>query len=55
MNHRIVHALKALRDRSGYTIHEAIDVFNERYDRLREARPNDFSVSREEYGRNVYT
>ncbi|GGV00257.1 hypothetical protein GCM10010502_63380 [Kitasatospora aureofaciens] len=40
---------------SGCTLHEAIDIFGERYEQLRCDRPDDFQVSREEYGRNVYT
>jgi ABC-type Zn2+ transport system substrate-binding protein/surface adhesin len=55
VNRRIIRALKALGDRSGYTLHEALGVFNERYNHLRQTRPNDFTVSPEEYGRNVYT
>ncbi|MFF9819006.1 hypothetical protein [Streptomyces sp. NPDC014006] len=55
LDHRIVLALKAIMDASGCTLHEAIDVFGVRYEELRHDRPDDFQVSREEYGRNVYT
>jgi hypothetical protein len=55
LQHRIVHGLKALREEFGYSIHEAIDAFSDRYERLRETRPQEFTVSREDYGKNVYT
>ncbi|MFD7982041.1 hypothetical protein ACFV4M_01500 [Kitasatospora indigofera] len=55
LDHRIVPALKAVRDASGCTLHEAIDIFGVRYEELRRDRPDDFLVSSEEYGRNVYT
>ncbi|MER7195654.1 MULTISPECIES: hypothetical protein [Streptomyces] len=55
LDHRIVLALKAIMDASGCTLHEAIDIFGVRYEELRCDRPDDFQVSREEYGRNVYT
>ncbi|MEV8096051.1 hypothetical protein [Kitasatospora sp. NPDC085879] len=55
LDHQIIRALKAIRDASGCTLHEALDVFALRYEELRRDRPDDFRVSREEYGRNVYT
>ncbi|MFJ3819261.1 hypothetical protein [Streptomyces sp. NPDC090056] len=55
LDHRIVLALKAIMDASGRTLHEAIDIFGGRYEELRRDRPDDFQVSREEYGRDVYT
>jgi hypothetical protein len=55
LDHRIALALKAIMEASGCTLHEAIDIFGERYEQLRCDRPDDFQVSREEYGRNVYT
>ncbi|MGV9786452.1 hypothetical protein [Streptomyces sp. NPDC003435] len=55
LDHRIVLALKAIMDASGRTLHEAIDIFGVRYEELRRDRPDDFQVSREEYGRDVYT
>jgi hypothetical protein len=55
LDRRIIHAIKAIRDASGCTIHEALDVFIKRYEELRRDRPGDFQLSREEYGRNVYT
>ncbi len=45
----------ALREEFGYSIPEAIDAFSERYERLRETRPEEFAVSREDYGRNFYS
>jgi hypothetical protein len=55
LNHQIILAIKAIKDASGCTLHEALDVFVQRYEELRRDRPDDFQVSREEYGRNVYT
>ncbi|MEU5161160.1 hypothetical protein AB0G74_16340 [Streptomyces sp. NPDC020875] len=55
LDHRIVLALKAIKDASGCTLHEAIDIFGVRYEELRRARPQDFQVSREEYGRGVHS
>jgi hypothetical protein len=55
VHHRILPALVALREEFGYSIPEAIDAFNERYEQLREARPQEFTVSREDYGKNFYS
>jgi hypothetical protein len=45
----------ALREEFGYSIPEALDAFNQRYEQLRETRPQEFTVSREDYGQHVYT
>jgi hypothetical protein len=55
LQHRIVQALKALREEFGYSIHEAIGAFSNRYEQLWETRPQEFTVSREDHGKNVYT
>jgi hypothetical protein len=55
LQHRIVPALVALREEFDYSIPQAIDAFNERYERLRETRPREFTVSREEYGKDFYS
>jgi hypothetical protein len=52
---RILPALMILREECGHTIHEAIDAFSVRYEELRNSRPDDFTVPREEYGKGVYT
>ncbi len=52
---RIVRALKAIRDARGCSIPQAIDVFADRYELLRRTRPNDFTLSPEEYGRGFYS
>ncbi|MEO3796641.1 hypothetical protein ABGB14_41135 [Nonomuraea sp. B10E15] len=44
-----------MRDEFGDMIHEAIDRFAERYEYLREVRPDDFTKSREEYGQGFYS
>src|SRR5689334_23282395 len=43
VSHRIVQALMAIRARDGCTLHQAMDVFNDRYFTLRESRPADFT------------
>ncbi|MFJ3231529.1 hypothetical protein [Streptomyces sp. NPDC086787] len=55
LDHRIIFALNAIREASGCTIHEAIDVFAARYEELRRNHPDDFSVGPEEYGRGFYS
>lgn len=55
LQHQIIRVLKAPRDEFGYSIHEAIDAFSSRYEQLRETRPHEFTVSREDYAKNVYT
>ncbi|MGW0859271.1 hypothetical protein [Streptomyces sp. NPDC002690] len=55
LDHRIILALTAIKDASGCSLHEAIDIFEVRYEELRLNRPDDFRVSREEYGRHVCT
>jgi hypothetical protein len=55
LSHRIVQALKALRDEFGYSIPQAIDAFDTRYKQLRGTRPDEFAVRHEDYGKNVYT
>ena len=52
---RIFPALVALREEFGYSIPEAIDAFSERYERLRETRSEEFTVSRKDYGQNFYS
>ena len=39
----------------GYSIPEAIEAFSKRYEHLRETRPYEFTVSREDYGRDFYS
>ncbi|MFJ2272249.1 hypothetical protein ACIOHO_39330 [Streptomyces sp. NPDC087849] len=55
LDHRIILAIKAIRDASGCTVHEALDVFARRHEELRRDRTGDFQLSREEYGRDIYT
>ncbi|HEY6791312.1 MAG TPA: hypothetical protein VI365_28785 [Trebonia sp.] len=55
LHHRVLPALLALREEFRYSIPEAIDAFNERYEQLRETRPQEFTVSREDYGKNFYS
>ncbi|WP_217181748.1 hypothetical protein [Streptomyces sp. AC495_CC817] len=55
LDHRIIFALKAIRETMGCTLHEAIDVFAVRYEELRRDCPDDFTVGPEEYGRGFYS
>ncbi|MFE9312667.1 hypothetical protein ACIP4X_06655 [Streptomyces sp. NPDC088817] len=55
LDHRIIFALKTIRETLGCTIPEAIDVFVVRYEELRRDRPGDFSVPPEEYGQGFYS
>jgi hypothetical protein len=55
VDHRIIFALKTIREVLDCTIHEAIDVFAVRYAELRRDRPDDFNVGPEEYGRGFYS
>ncbi|MBO2460539.1 hypothetical protein [Actinomadura violacea] len=55
MRHRIFPALTTLRQVSGYSIPEAIEKFDARYNYLRETRPDGFTVGPEEYGRHFYS
>ncbi|MBM7494351.1 hypothetical protein JOD64_005573 [Micromonospora luteifusca] len=52
---RIILAMQAIRQAEGCSLQRAIDVFAERYELLRRTRPDDFHVSRDEYGHGVYT
>jgi hypothetical protein len=52
---KIIPAMQAIRVAEQCGLREAIDLFYERYELLRETRPDDFMVSREEYGDGVYT
>ncbi|QIY96005.1 hypothetical protein HEP87_20710 [Streptomyces sp. S1D4-11] len=54
-DHRVLFAIKTIRDTLGCTIHEAIDVFAVRHEELRRDRPDDFAVGPEEYGRDFYS
>ncbi|MWA01439.1 hypothetical protein F8568_013820 [Actinomadura sp. LD22] len=55
VRHRIMSAMMILREAFGYGVREAIDAFDARYRLLRETRPDDFTVSSEEYGRHFYS
>jgi hypothetical protein len=55
LEHRIISALATIREAHGCTLHEALDTFVQRYEELRRERPDDFSLSREEYGQGFYS
>jgi hypothetical protein len=52
---KIIPAMQAIRSADQCGRREAIALFYERYELLRETRPGDFTMSREEYGEGVYT
>jgi hypothetical protein len=52
---KILSALQGIRAVQGCDLQTAIDEFVQRLDRLWETRPDDFTVSREQYGHGVYT
>ncbi|ATM24657.1 hypothetical protein SMD44_p10158 (plasmid) [Streptomyces alboflavus] len=55
LEERIIFALKTIRETRGCTLHQALDVFAQRYEELRRDRPDDFHLSREDYGRGFYS
>jgi hypothetical protein len=55
LENRIIPALRTIRDTLGCTLHQALDVFAQRYEELRRDRPDDFGLSRDEYGRGFYS
>ncbi|MFC9672666.1 hypothetical protein [Streptomyces sp. NPDC056949] len=55
LEHRIMFAIRTIRETLSCTIHEAIDVFAARYEELRRACPNAFTVGPDEYGRGFYS
>ncbi|MER7623571.1 hypothetical protein [Streptomyces sp. NPDC126503] len=52
---RVMSALMAIREASDCTLHEAIDIFAQRYEELRRDRPDDFTLRREDYGHGFYS
>lgn len=55
LERRIILALGAIRETLGCTFHQALDVFAQRYEELRRDRPDDFHVSRDDYGHGFYS
>ncbi|GLZ78416.1 hypothetical protein Afil01_32230 [Actinorhabdospora filicis] len=55
LHEQIPHALKAIMERDGCSLKDAIVVVDKRVRELRDARPGDFTVSEEDYGRDIYT
>lgn len=55
LNRRVISAMRLIMELSECSLREAIEFFDARYRELRETRPDDFTVSPEEYGRGVYT
>ena len=55
LEHRIISALATIREALGCTLHQALDVFAERYEELRRDRPDDFALGRDEYGRGFHS
>ncbi|MFC5910347.1 hypothetical protein [Streptacidiphilus monticola] len=55
LDHRIMQAIVAIRQALGCSIPQAIDEVDRRYWRLRQERPDEFSVPPEEWGRGFYS
>ncbi|WP_269857964.1 hypothetical protein [Streptomyces sp. RPT161] len=55
LGHRILFALRTIRDTLDCSIPEAIDIFAARYEELRRDRTDDFAVGPEEYGQGFYS
>ncbi|MDI3407506.1 hypothetical protein [Streptomyces cavernicola] len=55
LEQRIVPALVTIRGTLGCTLHQAIDAFAQRYEELRQDRPDDFELSRDEYGHDFWS
>jgi hypothetical protein len=52
---RVLPAIVKIRELLGCGIPAALDELQQRYDRLRMERADEFTVSPEEYGRGIYT
>ncbi|MEU7611818.1 hypothetical protein [Micromonospora sp. NPDC049204] len=52
---RIILALQAICRAEECSLRQAIDLFGDRYELLRRTRPDDFQVTRDEYGHGAYT
>jgi hypothetical protein len=55
LTERIIAALQAIMAELGCSLHESLNEFQQRYDRLRTERPDDFTLPPEEYGHNFYS
>ncbi|MFI8186147.1 hypothetical protein OG539_41185 [Actinacidiphila glaucinigra] len=55
LDHRIMFAIRAIREATGCTIHEAIDVVAVRHEELRRQRPGDFTFPPEDFGQGFYS
>ncbi|MFF9016358.1 hypothetical protein ACF09C_25735 [Streptomyces sp. NPDC014870] len=44
-----------IREALDCTLHEAIDIFAQRYEELRRDRPDYFTLRREDYGQGFYS
>lgn len=55
LEHRILFALKTIRETLTCSIPEATAVFAGRYEELRRDRPDEFTVTPENYGRGFYS
>lgn len=55
LTERIIAALQAIMAELGCGLHESLNEFQQRYDRLRTEHPDDFTLPPEEYGHNFYS
>ncbi|MEU1620665.1 hypothetical protein ABZ479_25600 [Streptomyces sp. NPDC005722] len=55
LDHRIMFALRTIRETLGCSIPEAIDLVAARHEELRRERPDDFGYPPEEFGRGFHS
>lgn len=55
LERQVISSMILIREMFGCGLKEAIEFFAARYEKLRQTRPDEFTVSREEYGRGIYT
>jgi hypothetical protein len=53
---RLVQALRTIREQFGpMSLHEAVELLDERFAHLRHTRPDEFTVSLDSYGEGFYS
>jgi hypothetical protein len=51
----IIKNMKAIRETAGVSLREAMDLYYERYEMLRQSRASEFICDHEEYWKNFYS
>ncbi|MBL7500509.1 hypothetical protein I6A84_09915 [Frankia sp. CNm7] len=55
LDNQILRGIAKIREEFGSGLHEALDMFARRYERLRRERPGDFAVDAETYWKGFYS